>query len=177
MFHLFPFSCFYSLSGSSICRQKMVTNKVELLMVLTFAVTPFRRTWEYQFSVHWGSPSSPCVFLIVCLYLSHTVSATSHPLCFTPPLLLCICLWQGTIILNHYLPPSASILMYICEERVPALLIRSTAPLKELRRERWRYLLLSTCPLRPPTVQMINDVSHIRGPLSDRDTPTKQSQG
>lgn len=57
------------------------------------------------------------------------------------------------------------ILMHICEERGPALLIRSTVLLEGIRRERWQYLLLSTCPPCPPTVLVINDVSHIRGAL------------
>lgn len=101
---------------------------------------------------------SPSPFLSISLALYLSLAENSNP----KPL---------------FTSPSASILMYICEERVPALLIRSTAPLKGLRGERWWYLLLSTCPLHPPTVLMINDVNHIRGALSDRDTPTKQSRG
>lgn len=111
------------------------------------------------------------------LYPSYTEQ--SHSL--SPSLFMC--LWQRNsnpgplVCLPFFTPLPACILMYICKVRGPAPLIRSTAWLKRIHRERWRYLLLSTCPPCPPTVLVINDVSHIRGALSDMDSPTKQSQG
>lgn len=148
-------------------------------MVLTFAVTPFKHLamsvfqllrlaslsfsplLSYATRCYRQRTSSP--IRSVFLALSASLTGNSNPkLPFCSPLFTSL---------------PACILTYITKERGPALLIRSMASLKGIRRERWRYALHSTCPPCPPTELVINDVSHIRGALSDMDSPTKQSQG
>lgn len=128
-------------------------------------------TWQYQFSIHRGSP--PPLVLTVSLALSLILSISTATV-LPDSLHHSLSFFTSLTVSSNPKPPvrlplftslSACILMYICEERGAALLIRSTVPLKRIHRERWQYLLHSTCPPCPPTVLVINDVSHIMGAL------------
>lgn len=130
------FSHFDCFNGSPSRRclmrgRKMVTNKVALLMALTFVVTPFKyvgisvfcplRLHSFSAGIQW----------------KHAATASIHTICPAG---------------SRNLKPSftslaACILRHKREETRPAPLIRSTAPLKWICGEGWWYLLLATCPL------------------------------
>lgn len=82
--------------------------------------------WCYQWSWHLRlhlSSTRDISFLPAkaLLPLCHAYStSTQPPLRLTPSLLLCVRLWQGRVVLNHYLPLSQhAFLTYICKrERV-----------------------------------------------------------
>lgn len=137
----------------------MVTNKAVLSMVLTFAVPPFTYLAISVFCPLSLASISPSLSLS---HIQYKPLIPSISLAFYTSL-------TGNSKLPAWLPLFTSlpacILMYLCEEIGPALLIRSMAPLKRLHRERRCSSLLSTCPPCPPTVLVINDVSHIRGAL------------
>lgn len=155
--------CFNCPPVRLLWRRGMVTNKVVLLMVLTFAVTPFKYLGISVFCpLRLSTLSSHCSSIFIShIQCKHTAFTVIHSLC----LALYVSLTEDSDPKPLFTSLPTCILMYICEERGPALLIRSTAPLKRILRERWWYLLLSTCPPCPPTVLVINDVSHIRGAL------------
>lgn len=76
-----------------------------------------------------------------------------------------------------FTPLPACISMSICKGKGPALLIRSTALLKRFHRERWWYCCSQPAHHVLPQCWWLMMSAISRGPLSDMDAPTKQSQG
>lgn len=130
------FSHFDCFNGSPSRRclmrgRKMVTNKVALLMALTFVVTPFKYVGISVFCplrLHSFSAG---------IQRKHAATASIHAI---PPA-------ESRNLKPSFTSLAACILRHKCEETRPAPLIRSTAPLKWICGEGWWYLLLATCPL------------------------------
>ena len=105
--------------------EKMVPDKVVLSIELTFAVTPFKYSGGYQFSVRWSSP--PSLSHIQYIY-KHTASTLMHSISLALYTSL-----TGNSNPKPLFTSQHAFLMYICKERGPARIIRSKAPLKRIR--------------------------------------------
>lgn len=116
------FSHFDCFNGSPSRRclmrgRKMVTNKVALLMALTFVVTPFKYVGISVF----------------CPLRRHSFSAGIQ----WKHAATAICAAESRNLKPSFTSLAACILRHKCEEMGPAPLIRSTAPLKWICGEGW----------------------------------------